>query len=79
MSDEYTRVQTAAAFVRARVTAAPEIAIVLGSGLGDFASHVEGAAVLPYEQVPGWPPKGSRGSRRAWRRSSVSSSLRWPG
>jgi purine-nucleoside phosphorylase len=56
MSDEYTRVQTAAAFVRARVTAAPEIAIVLGSGLGDFASHVEGAAVLPYEQVPGWPP-----------------------
>jgi purine-nucleoside phosphorylase len=56
MSDEYTRVQTAAAFVRARVTAAPEIAIVLGSGLGDFAAHVEGAAVLPYEQIPGWPP-----------------------
>jgi purine-nucleoside phosphorylase len=56
MSDEYTRVQTAAAFVRARVPAAPEIAIVLGSGLGAFASHVEAAVVLPYEQIPGWPP-----------------------
>ena len=56
MSDEYARVQTAAAFVRARIPAAPEIAIVLGSGLGDFASHVGDAVVLPYESVPGWPP-----------------------
>ena len=56
MSDEYTRVQAAAAFVRDRIPAAPEIAIVLGSGLGDFASHVGDAAVMPYESVPGWPP-----------------------
>jgi len=56
MSDEYARVQTAAAFVRARIPAAPAIAIVLGSGLGDFASHVGDAVVLPYESLPGWPP-----------------------
>jgi purine-nucleoside phosphorylase len=56
MTDEYTRVQTAAAFVRERIPLAPGIAIVLGSGLGDFASRVGGPAVLPYETVPGWPP-----------------------
>ena len=56
MSDEYARVQAAAAFVRERIPAAPEIAIVLGSGLGDFASHVGGAMVMPYESIPGWPP-----------------------
>jgi len=55
MSDEYARVQAAAAHVRERVPAAPGIAIVLGSGLGDFAAHVADAVVLPYESVPGWP------------------------
>jgi len=56
MSGEYARVQAAAAFVRERVPDAPGIAIVLGSGLGDFASHVRDAVVMPYESVPGWPP-----------------------
>jgi purine-nucleoside phosphorylase len=56
MTDEYTRVQAAAAFVRERIPLAPGIAIVLGSGLGDFASRVGGPVVLPYDTVPGWPP-----------------------
>ena len=33
----------------------PEIAIVLGSGLGPMADAVEGATVIPYEDIPGWP------------------------
>jgi purine-nucleoside phosphorylase len=56
VSGEYARVQAAAAFVRARIPAPPRVAIVLGSGLGDFASHVEGAVAVPYEAIPGWPP-----------------------
>jgi purine-nucleoside phosphorylase len=55
MTDEYSKVQAAAAFVRERVPATPDIAIVLGSGLGDFASRVADPAVLPYEAIPGWP------------------------
>ncbi len=55
MSDEYARVQAAAAFVRERIPAAPGIAIVLGSGLGDFASRAADPVVLPYESVPDWP------------------------
>jgi purine-nucleoside phosphorylase len=55
MSDEYERVQAAAAFVRERIPAAPGIAIVLGSGLGGFASQAADPVVLPYESLPGWP------------------------
>jgi purine-nucleoside phosphorylase len=58
VSDEYTRVQSAAAFVRARIPAVPDMAIVLGSGLGDFAGTVADAVVLPYETIPGWPKAG---------------------
>jgi purine-nucleoside phosphorylase len=55
MTDEYSSVQAAAAFVRERAPATPDIAIVLGSGLGDFASHVADPVVIPYEAIPGWP------------------------
>jgi purine-nucleoside phosphorylase len=55
MTDEYSIVQAAAAFVRERVPATPDIAIVLGSGLGDFASRVAEPVVIPYEAIPGWP------------------------
>jgi len=55
MTHDYAAVQSAAAFVRERIPSVPEIAIVLGSGLGEFASNVGDATVLPYESIPGWP------------------------
>lgn len=55
MTDEYARVAAAAAFVKARLAVVPDIAIVLGSGLGDFANQVGDAVVLPYDTIPGWP------------------------
>lgn len=35
--------------------AAPEVAVVLGSGLGDFAARLESPRTLSYEEVPGLP------------------------
>ncbi|HNV02621.1 MAG TPA: purine-nucleoside phosphorylase [Vicinamibacterales bacterium] len=58
MSGEFERVQAAAAYVKTRISEAPDIAITLGSGLGGFASRVEQAAVVPYGEIPGWPPAG---------------------
>jgi len=55
MTDEYGRVQAAADAVRGRIGAIPAIALVLGSGLGDFADAVTDAVVLPYETLPNWP------------------------
>jgi purine-nucleoside phosphorylase len=37
------------------VTDLPSVAIVLGSGLGDFARTPSDAVSLPYDQLPHWP------------------------
>jgi purine-nucleoside phosphorylase len=51
----YDRVQRAADFVRGAVDASPKTAVVLGSGLGDFASTLERPTSLPYADIPHWP------------------------
>ncbi len=52
----FERVEAAAAAVRARCGEVPRTAVVLGSGLGDFADTLRNAAVFPYESLPHWPP-----------------------
>ncbi len=51
----FEQVSAAAAVVKAKAPALPVAAIVLGSGLGDFAGTLEAAVSLPYEQLPHWP------------------------
>jgi purine-nucleoside phosphorylase len=36
-------------------SAVPDVAIVLGSGLGDFAGTLTGAVSIPYGDLPHWP------------------------
>jgi purine-nucleoside phosphorylase len=43
------------AWLEARVTVKPDVAIVLGSGLGPMADAVENPQVIRYEDIPGWP------------------------
>lgn len=51
----FDHVREAAAFVQAALPAVPEIAVVLGSGLGDFASTLTDAVSIPYGDIPHWP------------------------
>jgi purine-nucleoside phosphorylase len=51
----YERVEAAAAAIRARGGALPETAIVLGSGLGDFADTLVEPVATPYAELPHWP------------------------
>jgi len=51
----YERVEEAAAAIRARCGELPETAIVLGSGLGDFADTLLDAVATPYGDLPHWP------------------------
>jgi purine-nucleoside phosphorylase len=53
--NHYDRVEEAAAAVRARCGRLPETAIVLGSGLGDFADTLLDAIATPYGDLPHWP------------------------
>jgi purine-nucleoside phosphorylase len=45
----------AAAFVTARGVEAPDLAIILGSGLGSLADEIEGAVTIPFAEIPGFP------------------------
>ena len=51
----YDQVAEAADAIRSRLPEVPKIAIVLGSGLGDFADSLDGAVTLPYGELPHWP------------------------
>jgi purine-nucleoside phosphorylase len=51
----FDRVQSAAEVVRARSALEPEVAIILGTGLGALAREVEVEAEVPYERIPGFP------------------------
>lgn len=48
-------VEAAAEFIRNKTKDIPAIAVVLGSGLGDFASSVAHSVSLPYNIIPDWP------------------------
>ena len=51
----YDEIKTAADAVRTRVADVPSVAIVLGSGLGDFAGSLGDGVSLPYGDLPHWP------------------------
>src|SRR5207245_2252603 len=51
----YDRVKEAADAIRSRAHEIPKIAIVLGSGLGDFAGSLDDAVAMPYGELPHWP------------------------
>jgi purine-nucleoside phosphorylase len=53
--DDYDRVREAADAIAARVPEIPLIAVVLGSGLGDFAGSVAAGVSIPYDELPHWP------------------------
>lgn len=55
MTNDYDHVEAAASFLRKTVGATPDVAVVLGSGLGDFAGALEDAVSTPYGQIPHWP------------------------
>jgi purine-nucleoside phosphorylase len=52
----WEQVEEAAAYVRRRCASLPETAIVLGSGLGDFADTLLDRIATPYAELPHWPP-----------------------
>lgn len=56
MASEYVnRIREAAAFVAAKSAVRPEVGIILGTGLGDFAEGLHTDAVVPYRDIPHFP------------------------
>ena len=48
-------ITAAATYLSHRVIQRPEVALILGSGLGDYADTLENAVRVPYSEIPGFP------------------------
>jgi len=59
--DDYARAGEAADFIRKKIKSQPQIALVLGSGLGGFADDLEERTVIPYNQIPHFPATSAIG------------------
>ena len=55
MTDLYNKAQSATEYIRAAGVAKPAVGIILGSGLGSFASQVNDAMRIPYAEIPHFP------------------------
>lgn len=55
MTDLFTHARAAADFLLAKTLHRPKLAIILGSGLGDFADTVADAVAVPYADIPNFP------------------------
>ncbi|HEY6414464.1 MAG TPA: purine-nucleoside phosphorylase [Edaphobacter sp.] len=54
-ADLFTQAQSAADYIRTKTSLQPAIAIILGSGLGNFASQVQNTTTIPYAEIPHFP------------------------
>jgi purine-nucleoside phosphorylase len=54
-SEQPRRIAALVAAVRQRTDVAPEVGIVLGSGLGGLADDLEDPVAIPFADLPGWP------------------------
>jgi purine-nucleoside phosphorylase len=53
--DLYDRVQAAVAAIRKAGAAAPQVGLILGSGLGSYAEKLSGAKTIDYGEIPHFP------------------------
>jgi purine-nucleoside phosphorylase len=50
-----TRIEEATAAIRSRIPVAPQIGLILGSGLGAYADTFEESVVIPFREIPHFP------------------------
>ena len=48
-------IQEAVSLIQAEYGRTPKVGVVLGSGLGAFASTLDERVSIPYTKIPGWP------------------------
>lgn len=48
----YTKISESAAYIKDHIEQIPDIAIILGSGLGKLAEKIEDKTTIPYKEIP---------------------------
>jgi purine-nucleoside phosphorylase len=57
----FAKAERAAKYIRARTKLRPQVALVLGSGLGAFADDFSGATRIDYKKIPHFPHSTAEG------------------
>ena len=55
MDARYEKLIKCLEYVKSRTEFVPEIALTLGSGLGDYAKNMQVECEIPYSEIPGFP------------------------
>ena len=55
MHPVYEKLQGCLASIRQKTDFVPKVALILGSGLGDYAEEIEIHQIIPYEEIQGFP------------------------
>lgn len=63
MNQIYEKLKRCAAAVREKTDFKPEIALVLGSGLGDYADEIDIRATVDYHEIEGFPVSTALGHK----------------
>ncbi len=58
---DFEQAEQAAAFVHSRTALVPQVALVLGSGLGAFADTLANSVRIPYAEIPHFPRPTAEG------------------
>jgi purine-nucleoside phosphorylase len=61
MTDQYAKASQAIDYIRTCTQLVPTLGIILGSGLGAFASQVEDPTTIPYADIPHFPQSTVQG------------------
>ena len=57
----YHQIKESADYISSIIDSQPDIAIVLGTGLGEFAKHIQVECIIPYDDIPNFPPVTVKG------------------
>ena len=55
MSKMYEKLQKCVTVIRGKTDFVPEVALILGSGLGEYAKNMDVKAEIPYSEIEGFP------------------------
>ncbi len=48
----YDQINETVKFIKSKISVTPEVGVVLGSGLGEFADTLTGKVIIPYGEIP---------------------------
>ncbi len=51
----YEQICLTADYIQQKIAIKPQVAVILGSGLGSFAEMVDQPVIIPFAEIPAWP------------------------